>query len=996
MFTNHKNLNVLHENTEENRSYYLPSSRPINEDEFIHRESDRFQLLNGDWDFKYFDSLHDATDEDISNFIGGKTDSFDKIPVPSNWQNHGYDRHMYLNTRFPFPLDPPNIPDDIPCGMYVTKFQYSEDEVAKNAFINFEGVDSCHYVYINGEYVGYSQVSHSTSEFNITKFLKNGENTLSVLVMKWCDGSYFEAQDKFRMSGIFRDVYILKRTTGIFDYFLTTKIDGSINIDFTFFNENKNMKIKVFDRDNIVAEYEGKDSNIKLSIDNPTLWNAENPYLYKIVIECDSEFICDYIGFREISITEGIVYLNNRKVKFRGVNRHDSDPVTGYTVSVDQMEKDLFLMKEHNFNSIRTSHYPNSPVFYYLCDKYGFYVIDEADNESHGTNNAFQGKDHAPTWEEIVGSWNKRMANNPIFNDATLDRTKKCVVRDKNRPSVVIWSMGNECAYGCTFEKALEWTKAYDSTRLTHYEASRYVDDKKKYDYSNLDLHSRMYPSFTEIDNYFKDCDKPYVLCEYSHAMGNGPGDLEDYFKQIEKHDGFVGAFVWEWCDHAIYKGTNNEGKAKYYYGGDSGEYPHDGNFCMDGLVYPDRTPHVGLYEYKNVHRPIRATLKNNKLSFKNYYDFSTTEDVFAKYEICVDGDIVKSGDINLPVINSWETGEIDFPIDTNFNGKAFLKIMYYKRTATDILPENYPLGFDEICLNNNKNQKILSLKPNTNNNEIKTDENEKYIILSSDDFKYTYNKFTGTWEKLVFKGESVLDKPMEYNIWRAPTDNDRRIKETLMRANFDKSLSQTYDTSIKNIDNGVEIETNLIVTAIFTQPILNINAKWTVLNNGAIHVKMEGKKDMAFPVLPRFGMRMFIPKAVDRVNYIGKGPYENYIDKRHASYYGNFNSTFNELHEDYIKPQENGSRVVDYVKVYGDELSISVMGNDFSFNASVYSQEELTNKMHNYELEADSSNILCIDYRQNGIGSASCGPDLQPKYQFDNDFTFEFSIVFQ
>lgn len=995
MFTNHKNLNVLHENTEENRSYYLPSSKVISENEFIHRISDRFQLLNGDWDFKYYDSIHDATDEDISNFIGGKTNGYNKIPVPSNWQNYGYDRHMYLNTRFPFPLDPPNIPEDVPCGMYVTNFEYTEDQFAKNAFLNFEGVDSCHYVYVNGEYVGYSQVSHSTSEFNITKFLKNGKNTLSVLVMKWCDGTYLEAQDKFRMSGIFRDVYILKRTKGIFDYFLTTKLDGTINIDFTFFEDNKSLKISVLNKDIIVAKYEGKDNKVNIKVDNPVLWNAENPHLYNIIIECDNEFICDYIGFREIKIENAIVYLNGKKVKFRGVNRHDSDPVTGYTVSIKQMEKDLFLMKEHNFNSIRTSHYPNSPVFYYLCDKYGFYVIDEADNESHGTNDAFLGKDGSVGWEGKVRAWNRLIANNPEFTKATVDRTKMCVIRDKNRPSVVIWSMGNECAYGCTFEKALEWTKKYDPTRLTHYEASRYVDDKKKYDYSNLDLHSRMYPAFTEIDDYFKDCDKPYVLCEYSHAMGNGPGDLEDYFQLIDKYDGFCGAFVWEWCDHGIYKGTTKDGKAKYYYGGDSGEYPHDGNFCMDGLVYPDRTPHTGLYEYKNVNRPIRASLDNGVLTFKNHLDFTTTDNFYVKYEICVNGDIVEKGDINLPSINPSEVGQVDFKTNVKLEGKAFLKIMYYKKEATNILSKDFPLGFDEICLNNEKISKDFGFVEKQFKDEIHVNETTKYIIISSHDFKYTYNKFTGLWDKMVYKNTNVLDKPMEYNVWRAPTDNDRRIKENLMRANYDKAFSQSYNTKVEIIKDKVEITTNLNITAIFTQPMIKVTAKWVVANCGTIDVKLECEKDMEFPALPRFGLRMFIPKNINKVNYIGKGPYENYIDKKHASFYGDFESTFEDLHEDYIKPQENGSRVVDYVKAYNKDFSISFVGDNFSFNGSIYTQEELTNKNHNYELLSCENNVLCIDYAQNGIGSASCGPNLIKKYELDYDFTFEFKMIF-
>lgn len=405
-------------------------------------------------------------------------------------------------------------------------FSYKKDSKAPKTYLNFEGVDSCFYVWVNGSFVGYSQVSHSTSEFDVTELLREGENTLAVLVVKWCDGSYFEDQDKFRMSGIFRDVYLLNRPeNGIQDYFVKAipsedYQDGTITIDFTYRKEPVSVNITLSDAEGKTLAQVTAEGQVSIPVKNAHLWSAEDPYLYKLVLSTGEEAITEQVGIREIHTEKGVLYINGVKVKFHGTNRHDSDPVTGFAISLDQIKKDLTLMKEHNMNAIRTSHYPNAPHFYQLYDRLGFFIIDEADNESHGTSDIY---DTDPSWESRSKRWNEIIADNPLYTESTVDRTQRCVERDKNRPSVVIWSMGNECAYGCTFEEALRWTKKFDSTRLTHYESSRYVSDKRKYDYSVIDLQSRMYPSLDEIRDYFKeDGTKPFVMCEYCHSMGNG------------------------------------------------------------------------------------------------------------------------------------------------------------------------------------------------------------------------------------------------------------------------------------------------------------------------------------------------------------------------------------------------------------------------------------------------------------------------------------------
>lgn len=1003
----YEDLSVLHKNTMPNRAYYIPASVRMNDPVEEREKSDRFVQLSGQWKFRYFDSIYDVKEEFYKE--GFDTEGFDTVTVPGVWQNYGYDRHQYTNTRYPFPMDPPYVPHANPCGEYVRTFTYYRDNNAPRAFLNFEGVDSCFYVWMNGVFAGYSQVSHSTSEFDVTDLLKEGENTLSVLVLKWCDGSYMEDQDKFRMSGIFREVYLLRRPEqGIVDYFVKAQPskdyrDGEIEITFRYQEQMVETKVRLLDGDGqTVAKAQATDGKVSFKVEGVRLWNAEDPYLYTLVLETAGEVITDYVGIREIHTEDGILYINGVKVKFHGTNRHDSDPVTGYTISKDQIMKDLKVMKEHNINAIRTSHSPHAPWFYQLYDRIGFYVIDEADNESHGTAEIYM-KDS--DWEERSRLWNEAIADNPQFTQATVDRTRLCVERDKNRPSVVIWSMGNECAYGCTFEEALKWTKEYDPTRLTHYEGSRYVSGKRRYDYSNIDLYSRMYPPLWEIHDYFeKDGTKPYVMCEVCHAMGNGPGDLEDYFQVIMQYDGACGGFVWEWCDHAVDLGKTIQGKKMYAYGGDHEEYPQDGNFCVDGLVYPDRRPHTGLMEFKNVYRPARIVefrQSKGELVIHNYMDFLNLKDFCeVRYEVVCDGVVTEKGSIEdreLLDIPAHEEKAVPITFTVPDKGKCFLKVSYYQRTATELLPAGFLLGFEETAMETkqNENQKVAELfAGKTWQVEFELNEDDCTLAVSTPQFSYTYDKLTGLFAGMVYRNDALLEKPMEFNIWRAPTDNDRRIKEEWMKAQYDRIVTRAYETQVKTMECEVRIETTLSIAAIYIQRILDIKACWTIRADGTVDAAFEVKKDPGFPFLPRFGLRLFLPKCMSRVSYCGIGPGESYIDKRHAGYHGLFDMDVKAMHEDYIRPQENGSHHdCDYVTVYGSQMALTAVGREtFAFNASVYTQEELTQKTHNYQLVESPYTVLCVDYRQSGIGSNSCGPELIERYRL-NDDEFRFSV---
>lgn len=1142
----YENLHILHENTMPDRNYYIPAEKAYSTSLDSRDHSDRVQFLNGTWKFRYYDSIYKLQDEFYSE--GYDVSGFDDIPVPSVWQMHGYDYHQYTNVRYPFAFDPPYVPKDNPCGAYVTDFIYDQNGDAPLAHLNFEGVDSCFYVWLNGRYVGYSQVSHSTSEFDITEFIKNGSNRLCVLVLKWCDGSYLEDQDKFRMSGIFRDVYILKRSVGaVYDYFIRTSCDdikdptkADVTIDFTAFtgytSESKleavvdkeadsdtNIEVAILNAEgricssgcvkrelcaqgdaNVAADDSktaASSSSITLSIDSPVLWNAEKPYLYTVIIKCAGEVITDRIGIRNITIENKIVYINGMPIKFHGVNRHDSDPVTGFTINREQIIKDMSLMKQHNINAIRTSHYPNVPYFYELCDEYGFYVIDEADIEAHGPSELFYSDNN---WDNKAARWNAPIADNHEFCESILDRIKRCVIRDKNRTSVVIWSMGNESAYGVTFEEALAWVKSYDKSRLTHYESAQYTDGKRKYDYSNLDLYSRMYPSISEMAEYIDgDGDKPYILCEYCHAMGNGPGDLEDYFQFFDSHETTCGGFVWEWCDHAIYNGKAANGKDMYAYGGDSGEVIHDGNFCMDGLVYPDRRPHTGLLEFKNIHRPVRITGydgANGILTLHNYMDFTDIRDYLTmSYEVTYDGQVVTSGDIDTPSVAPHCEGNVSLGLITEMqnllqnlsaiNGsdnsdsstsadcssvaerfddktciknmiphRAFLRVIYKAAVGSTFVKEGDVLGFDEVELGSPKQntdeilnktsaldtvQAMVKVQDLTEQDLTAQDtalarlhisESDTEFVISGSNFEYTFDRNTGNFAGIVVDGQELLAAPCDKTIWRAPTDNDRNIKREWIRAHYDMVSERTYETSCIIKNDLAVITCTSCLSAPTVQPVLRINAEWTVSAEGTITAGMHVTKNPEFPVLPRFGVRMILREDMQNINYIGMGPYESYIDKHHASWHGSFSASIDEMHEDYIMPQENGSHHdCSYVRIsvpgandgadknssdknssadnspYQSSYNLQTAGTiaattahsitvtsaaPFSMNASPYTAEELTNAAHNYELPESDKSVLCIDYRQNGIGSNSCGPELDEKYRFDEDeWVFEFTM---
>lgn len=1020
----YENTESLHIKTVPNRCYYIPQD-PENmtidsKKVMVFKESPRVIKFNGEWDFKLYRSPFEV--EDFT--AGTENIVYDKIKVPGCWQMYSYDHQQYTNVKYPIPYDPPFAPNENPAGLYHWTFSLTKEQRKLKQYLNFEGVDSCFYLYVNHHFVGYSQVSHSTSEFDITPFTTEGENELHIVVLKWCDGTYLEDQDKFRMSGIFREVYLMLRPEHhVWDYFIKTALrpeheTAVISVEIKGEGEPGQIKYQLLDaNDMAVWEEESTKTNFSFELTNPILWNAENPYLYTFVITSKEEAIVQQLGIREVNIAEGVLKINGKPVKFKGVNRHDMDPVTGFTISYEQARKDMQLMKEHNVNAIRTSHYPNAPWFPILCNEFGFYVIAEADLEAHGAVTIYGGG--YKTYSDIT--------QRPMFSKAIHDRNERNVMRDKNNPSIFMWSLGNEAGYSKAFEDTARFLKTLDPTRLLHYEGSVHETGSQKNDDSMLDVYSKMYTSVEEIREYISsNKEKPFLQCEFVHAMGNGPGDIEDYLSLFYESDRIAGGFVWEWCDHGIYMGKTEEGVSKYYYGDDYDIYPNDANFCVDGLTSPDRVPHSGLLEYKNCIRPIRAKLISAnpcEIELTNHLDFTNGKDLLEiKAELFINGEAAETRMIACPDLPARDRCIITVPFAklSKQNDMDYVHvILWYVQTKDmKLTNKNHSLGFDQLELYTPKTEDFFDIDQRRSIRSSKAEQNMEKSLLSTEkkeitvqeggtlihikhkNFHYIYNKFTGLFDSIVIDQKLRLTKPMEFNIWRAPIDNDSEIRKEWKKAGYDRAMVRVYHTECAEDqdNNQVRVTSDFALLAVHIQRILEGVITWTIQSNGVLTAEIAAKRNLEMPFLPRFGIRCFLPQNYQEVTYLGYGPRESYIDKHRASYFGKFSDQVERMYEDTIKPQENsshyGSRFVSLRTEDSDEFFVTGKA-PFSFNASSYTQEELASKRHNYELVRNKDTVLCLDYKMSGIGSGSCGPQLAKAYQLQEE-VIEFLLQFQ
>lgn len=998
----HENTETLHINTMDRHCYFIPFN--MNQNPFEDRtRSEAFELLNGEWDFRYYDSIIDLEDE----FVNVPFDK--KIDVPSNWQLRGYDKPQYTNVAYPIVFDPPFVPDENPVGVYGRDYEYVND--GKDRILTFEGVDSCLYLYINDIFAGYSQISHCTSEFCITDYLKEGKNRITVAVLKWCDGTYLEDQDKMRLSGIFRDVYVLSRPKKrLNNYRIKTLLsDDYSRADIEIMVDGCDVIVKLSTPEGkLISEVKVADGQTyTVTIDNPHLWSAESPVLYKLEMSAGEELIGEYIGIREVKIDNGVIKVNGRPVKFRGVNRHDSYPETGYYCSVEQMKKDICLMKQHNINAVRTSHYPNSPLFYQLCDYYGLYVIDEGDMEAHGCVEVYNDfKWSLPNGYGGIAL----LASDERFRKPILDRAEALVLRDINRPSVLFWSLGNESGYGTNMKAAGELVKSMDDTRILHYESTHKLDDTSD---DVLDVVSEMYTSPENMMKFLQKEEekRPFILCEYCHAMGNGPGDLEDYHKTFHSSERFAGGFIWEWSDHACILGVTSDGQIKYGYGGDFEERHHDNNFCMDALTYPDRIPHTGLLEVKQVYRPVRVTAGTKFGDFIIHSLLTQTdagELLEGYYEISEAGEVINGQKFEFNVGPLSNTNIFISNLEKYKDKDAYIRFIFYTKKETLYCEKGYEVCFDQIKIGNDITDETYTVCDRSSESITEVSDEALFVNVRIDNISYRFNKRKSVMDSVVIDGKEILQKPLEFNFFRAPVDNDV-MKGDWYRAHLNDYISKGYETKVIKENGKVTITHRQSVGWSIHQPIAYMTVNYLISKSGIdIHCEVETGNKVTF--LPRFGVRLFLDEKFENVSYYGYGPYESYADKHQASYMGLFSDSVINMHEDYIKPQENSSHcgckhmtvsngdVFVTFRYLKDDYKLSTddkvkdIPEGFSFNASQYTQEELASKKHNFELEKSGFTVLCVDYKMAGVGSTACGPELADKYKlplprFEADF---------
>jgi len=999
-----ENPNFLQENREQPRAYYIPYADLESAVSRQRGRSPYFKLLNGSWKFKYCPSIISAPEDFYKDEFDKK--DWDNLQVPSSWQVNGYDQLQYTNVLYPYPVDPPYVPNDNPVGLYSREFETPLDWKGREVYVTFEGVNTCFYLWINGKYVGFSKVAHMPAEFNITKFLSPGTNTIATKVLKWCDGSYLEDQDMWRHSGMFRDVYLLARQkdfvrdidvranlklkngeldtkTGV----LRVTLAGTFKGDVALSLYDDEMKLQKS------AKAKGS-KPVELDIPGIKAWTAETPNLYWLCVLHGDEVIVQRIGFRNIDVVKSTLRVNGKPIKIKGVNRHDTHPRLGHVTPYDHMVKDVVTMKLHNINAIRTSHYPSEPRFYEICDEYGMYIIDETDLETHGFHPA--------------GNWDE-LSDSPEWEAAYIDRVARMYERDKNHPCVIIWSLGNESGFGQNHIKMKDWIKAKDTERLVYYERATYDE--------RLDIVGLMYTGIDGMEAQGKLKDpRPHYICEYSHAMGNGPGDLKDYWDIIYKYPRLSGGCVWEWADHGIYT-KSADGVEFLAYGGDFGETLHDGNFCIDGLCSPDRVPHNGLLEYKQVIAPIQTTdadLASGRIKVSNFYNFDTLDNIVAVWQISVDGQVLTNGRTPLKGISAARNKVVTLGYELGAlpacAGHALLDVSYQFVTPTLWAPSGHEVAFAQFELSRellelSKAPKIAALScvgAYAGKYALTVEESANSISISAGDYKYGFSKDYGSFEKISYNGVEMLAEMPKINIWRALTDNDVPMKNEWYRQGMNNNFAHIYGTEIVEKDaTKVVICVESSTGRAATRPIVRAKTFYTVYACGEILVNIQASIRENMAPLPKFGMQFVMPKGNENFAYFGMGPNENYIDKCQSSKLGLYHSTVDEQHVNYVKPQENGNHTkVEWATV----TNLLGFGLKFTgepaFEMSVhhYTADELQAASHAYLTPHRDETVITIDYKVGGMGSAMCGPQLLKKYAVEDhqiDFSFRVKPVF-
>lgn len=934
------------ENRLPQRAYYIPKGNA------------EYMLLNGTWRFAFFDS-----EEEVPENI----EKWDEIPVPSCWQSLGYENPNYSNINYPYPVDTPYVPDDNPCGIYEREFDLGEK--SGKVYFVLEGVSSCGVIWVNGKYVGFTEGSHLQAEFDITDFVQSGKNLIRVKVLKWCVGSYLEDQDFFRFNGIFRDCYILKRPENHLKNF-TVKT----NLNTVFVECDTKSDLTLLDAEGNIVGEKNSQTKAEFNISNPILWNAEKPYLYTLKISCNGEEIFQKVGLRTIEVNGDFeLLINGQSVKLHGVNHHDTHPTNGWYQTDDEIRKDLELMKELNINCVRTSHYPPPPKFLEFANELGLYVVLETDIETHGfvrrLPNVSYGYDvESSDWPCVKPEWKAEH----------IERMQRAVLRDENQPSIIMWSTGNESGHGPNHYAMVEWLRSRDDDRLVHCEdacrKAAVLEDNSPL--ANTDVYSRMYPSFADIEGFAADdsIKMPIFLCEYSHAMGNGPGDVYEYNEIFDKYKKTIGGCIWEWADHTVLV----DGVPMY--GGDfEGELTSDGNFCCDGLVFYDRTFKVGSLEAKAAYQPMRTRFEDGKIYVYNRYDFTNLNECMFECEIQIDGETKAKNKVILTAEPHTEV-----PFELNYE-KAVCKLGAY--VILRLFKDGKEVAFTQHEL------PFIKAEENDQTGFANCTEDAKNYYFSGENFSYTFSKHYGTFTSMVVNGNEQLAAKPYLSAWRAPTDNDRGVKvywgyyNIWQGENLDRAFNKTYDCVF---ENGT-ITVNASLAGVSHKPLSYHTISYTIFENGKVDVKLSAKLREDAYWLPRYGFEFLLPATSNAFSYFGNGPYESYRDMCHVGYVGRFNSTAEDEYVNYIMPQEHGNHTSVKELTIGN---LTFKSNNMEINVSKYSSHDLTKAMHINELKADGFVHLRVDYKVSGIGSGSCGPQLDEKHRLsEKEIDFSYSV---
>lgn len=927
--------------TSENRcaphSYYIPSG--VSE----------YKLLNGIWNFKYF-----ARDIDVPE----KITEWDTIPVPSCWQLQGYDIVNYTNYEYPYPVDMPYVPDDNPCGIY--NRQFNIEKLWGKVYFVLEGVSSCAFLYINDKYVGFTQGSHLQAEFDITEFVAVGTNDITVKVLKWCCGSYLEDQDFFRMNGIFRDCYILQRPLDHITDIAVTAKDGKIVV-----NTGKDAIVSLYDvGGNLVAEQSGE--LVEFAVENPVFWNAEKPRLYTVKIERDGEIITQKTAFRTIEISKDReLLINGVPVKLYGVNHHDTSATGGWYQTDEELIEDIKLMKKLNINCVRTSHYPPPPKFIELCDEYGLYAVLETDIECHGFINRYASQPY--NYTEPDGNW---PGTHSDWKNEQLERMRRTVERDKNHVSIIMWSLGNESAHGKNFDAMADYVRTLGDGRLCHWE-----NCCRQGFYDATDVYSRMYPSLSDVEGFVTDekITKPIFLCEYAHAMGNGPGDVYYYTEMFNKHKSLIGGCVWEWADHTVFK----DGVACY--GGDfDGELTNFGNFCCDGMVTYDRKLKAGSLEVKAAYQPMATEFENGMLKIRNRYSFTNLNEFKFVYSITADGKTVCENSVVLEVEPLGDTAlNIDIP-ELYCEFGAYLNCNLVKGDEV-IAHTQHELPFKKV---------VEEKLPLSKVEEIGND-----YVISGDNFRYVFSRHYGNFTDIAIDGEKQICDVIKLTSWRAPTDNDRKVKNNWGHYNawqgegYNIHFGKVYECTCA--DNIITVKG--AVSGVGRVPWIKYTLTVCVDIMGKINISLDGDIRENAHWLPRLGFEICLPLENAEFRYFGNGPYESYCDMKHAGSVGMYESAADYEYVSYIRPQEHGNHTGAKMLTIG---KMCIEAESFDCNVSSYSTDALDRAEHTNELVKDGKTHLRIDYKVSGIGSNSCGPELEKQYRLDDKkIKFEFTV---